>query len=132
MSLKIDLKPYERIIVGNVMMRNGDRRSTLFFESQAKFLREKDIITESQADTPCERLYVWIQALYLAGHSVELENAFMAQANEVMLAMPSTKQLVIDIHEKLNNEQFYPAIKAGHALIEYERNILSQVTIKSA
>jgi hypothetical protein len=33
--------------------RNGGRRASLTFETKAKFLREKDILTESQARTAC-------------------------------------------------------------------------------
>ncbi len=89
MALRIDLKPHERLIIGDVSIRNGSRRASLTFETKAKFLREKDILTESQAKTACERLYVILQAIYLTDKDLMIENEFVAHANEIMSSVPT-------------------------------------------
>ena len=45
MALKVELKPNERIIVGNAVIRNDEQRTRLFIEGEAPILREKDILT---------------------------------------------------------------------------------------
>ncbi|TNC11297.1 flagellar protein FlbT [Methylobacterium terricola] len=131
MALRIDLKPHERLIVGDVSIRNGDRRATLTFETKAKFLREKDILTESQARTACERLYVLLQAIYLTDNDQSVENVFMAQANDIMSAVPTMTPYISEIYAKISSRDYYPALKAGQELIRYERS-LSEIAAQQA
>ena len=45
MALKVELKPGERIILGECVVTNGDQRTRLLIEGDAPILREKDILT---------------------------------------------------------------------------------------
>ncbi len=64
MALKVELKPGERIIVGDSIITNDNQRTRLFIEGQAPILREKDILTPAtadlagKADLPCCAAYV--------------------------------------------------------------------------
>ena len=40
MSLKVELKPGERLIVGNCVITNSDQRTRLFIDGKAPILRE--------------------------------------------------------------------------------------------
>ena len=40
MSLKVELKPGERLIIGTALVRNGEQRARLFIEGDAPILRE--------------------------------------------------------------------------------------------
>ena len=55
MSLKVELKPGERLIVGNCVITNSDQRTRLFIDGKAPILREKDILTFETADSPAKR-----------------------------------------------------------------------------
>ena len=57
-------------------------------ESQSRILRESDIITQSEADTPCKRLYVALEHMYLADDPQAGETAFIEIANQIMQAAP--------------------------------------------
>ena len=57
MTLKVELKPHERIVIGNAVIRNGDTRSRLFIEGDTSIMRERDILTATAADTPAKRIY---------------------------------------------------------------------------
>lgn len=48
MSLKIELKSGERIIVGDCVVTNSNQRVRLLVEGNAPILREKDILTASR------------------------------------------------------------------------------------
>ena len=58
MALKIELKPGERIIIGECVVTNADQRTRLVVDGSAPILREKDIMTAERADTPAKRIYL--------------------------------------------------------------------------
>ena len=64
MALKVELKPGERIILGECVITNHDQRTRLLIEGQMPILREKDILTPELADTPAKRIYLAVQLMY--------------------------------------------------------------------
>jgi flagellar protein FlbT len=66
MALKVELKPGERIIIGESVITNDNQRTRLFIEGDAPILREKDILTPETADTPAKRVYLAVQLMYLS------------------------------------------------------------------
>lgn len=127
MPLKIELKPFERLLIGGAAIRNGSRRSSFVIETMTKFLRESDIITESEADTACKRLYLTLTVLYLSEDGAEVENLFVAQANELLQAVPSTAPYLRDIHEHVASRDYYRALKRGKDLIQYETSLAERL-----
>ena len=63
MSLKVELKPGERLIVGNCVITNSDQRTRLFIDGKAPILREKDILTSETANSPAKRIYFAVQLM---------------------------------------------------------------------
>ena len=63
MPLKIELKPNERLIVGNALITNDRERTRLYINGNVPILREKYILTEEQADTPCKKVYYVLQKM---------------------------------------------------------------------
>lgn len=126
MPLKIELKPFERLIIGGASIRNGDRRSSFILETNTRFLREADIIVEQDANTPCKRLYVALEFVYLSDDPGEAENVFVALANEVMQAAPSTGPFIIRIHDCLASREYYQALKVAKELLAYEAALLAR------
>jgi flagellar biosynthesis repressor protein FlbT len=51
MALKVELKPGERILIGEAVITNSDQRSHLLIDGTAPILREKDIMTAKLADS---------------------------------------------------------------------------------
>lgn len=127
MPLKIELKPGERLIIGNAAIRNGPRRASFVIETNTKFLRETDIITRGEADTPCKRLYFALTVMYLADDPTSAENAFVALATEVMTAVPSMGPYIRDIHECIAARELYRALKRGKDLLQYERALAERL-----
>ena len=81
MGLKVELKPGERFILGECLVTNGDQRTRLLIEGQAPILREKDIMTPEQADTPAKRIYLCVQThVHLARPELAAWNLFRADA----------------------------------------------------
>jgi flagellar protein FlbT len=120
MPLRIELAPNERVIIGNVSLRNGPRRAEFVVETQTTILRERDIITEREADTPAKCLYLALEMAYLSEDPVPAETAFMSQANELMQSWPEVAPTVARIFESLLAGDYYRALKRAKRLIAME------------
>ncbi len=52
MALKVELKPKERLIVGDCVITNSDQRTRLYVSGRSPILREKDIMRMEDASSP--------------------------------------------------------------------------------
>lgn len=128
MSLKITLKPHERLIVGNAVVTNGNSRSDLLIENNVSILREKDILSEKNADTPCKRIYFAIQLMYVDEKNLaEHHTLYWKLVRDVIKAAPSMTPLIDQISEHILHNAYYQALKKTKKLIEYEQEVISRV-----
>jgi flagellar protein FlbT len=125
MPLRIELAPNERLIIGDASIRNGSRRAEFIVETKSKVLRERDIITESQADTPCKRLYFTLETAYLSKDPSDAEARFMGQANEIMQAAPTTAPIIAEVFEAILAGDYYKALKRARRLVAHEDRLLT-------
>ncbi|KQO59129.1 MULTISPECIES: flagellar biosynthesis repressor FlbT [unclassified Methylobacterium] len=123
MALRLDLKPYEGFLINGALIRNGSRRSDFLIETHCKFLRESEVIKESEADTPAKMLCVTLQILYLADDPAEAEDLFARQATEIMRTSPSLAPHLLAIHDAIADRRHHGAIKLGRALVVAERSL---------
>ncbi|WP_238232660.1 flagellar biosynthesis repressor FlbT [Methylobacterium thuringiense] len=126
MPLRITLKPNERLIINGASIRNGNRNADFLLESHCKFLRESEIIHESDADTAAKMICVTLQVIYLNDDPSEVLELFYSQAAELMRAAPSTAPYLLAIEKELEVKRFHAAIKMGRELIVYERSLLER------
>jgi len=125
MSLKVELKAHERLIVGNSIITNSDQRTRLFIEGKAPVLREKDILTAETADTPARRIYFAVQLMYLEDDVEKLRRDYFALVTDLVRAAPSTIKLVDEINNEILTGQLYKALRIARRLIQYEEELLS-------
>jgi flagellar biosynthesis repressor protein FlbT len=129
MSLRITLKSNERVIISGAVVRVGSKGIVLFIENTVPILREKDIMGEKNANTPCKRVYFTIQLMYIDEPNVRQYMASMAeQVKDIMLAAPSTTPIIEQINGQIQAGDFYLALKMARNLIEYEEKLLKSVT----
>lgn len=125
MSLKITLKTNERLIVGGAVVRNGGKGTVLFIENTVPILREKDILGEKDANTPCRRVYFSIQLMYIDEANVpQYRKAYAELASQVLQAAPSTAQFIEQMNERVEAGNYYQALKTARNLIDYEEELL--------
>ena len=65
MPLRVELKPFERIVIGETVIINSGTRTSFLIDGDAPILREKDTVTAETATTPAKRLYHCVQMMYL-------------------------------------------------------------------
>ena len=125
MGLKVELKPGERIIIGDSVITNDDQRTRLVIEGDAPILREKDILTPGGADTPCKKIYLAVQLMYLSRDPKEHHKLYFDLVKDVLKAAPSTRPYLDRINNHILTNSFYKALKEAHLLIHYEEQLLS-------
>jgi flagellar protein FlbT len=128
MALKITLKPRERLIIGGAVVTNGENRSSLLIENNVPILREQDILSEKNADSPCSRIYFAIQLMYVDEKNLaEHHTLYWKLATDVVRAAPSTVTLIEQINDLILNGRYYQALKKAKKLMEYEQEVLKRV-----
>jgi len=124
MALKVELKPNERILIGQAVVRNSDQRTSLIIEGRAPILREKDILTPRMADTPAKRLYLAIQLMYIDNNLADYIGSYQKLLTEFQQAVPSSREILKNIHNHILNSDLYKALREGKQLIAHERKLL--------
>jgi flagellar biosynthesis repressor protein FlbT len=123
MTLKVELKPGERIVVGRSVLTNGSSRTSLLIDGSEPVLRERDILKEAEADTPAKRIAYVIQMMYLAGSADALLPAYTELARAALKAAPSMLDLVEPMTNCVLTGQLYKAFREARKLVAYEASI---------
>jgi flagellar protein FlbT len=131
-SLKVELKPHERLIIGNCIVTNSDQRTRLFIDGNAPILREKDILTPDTANSPAKRIYLAVQLMYLENDISTLRGQYFELVNDIVTAAPSCIPIVDEINNDILTGALYKALKAAKRLIQYEQDLLTNAAAGSA
>lgn len=128
MSLKISLKAGERIFVGGAVIRNGQTPCEFLILNDVPLLREKDIITEEEANTHCRRMQLCVQLMYMdTPHLSGYQKRYAQLVEELLVAAPSVAPLVAEINHHLAFGQYYRALKNAKRLVAYEEELIRHV-----
>jgi flagellar protein FlbT len=129
MPLKITLKPGERMVVGGAVVSNGSiHKCDLLIHNEAPVLREKDILSEGDATTPCSCIYFTIQLIYIDHENRQvLVDKYWQQVGELLSAAPALTGLIDQVSENIVNGKYYQALKLGGDLIDYEKEVTRNV-----
>ena len=129
MTLKITLKPHEKMIMGGAVIANGNNAAChLIIENKAPILREKDILSENDANSPCRRIYFVIQLMYIDEENLILhQKEFWKLVKNLIKAAPSRMGIIDRINEEIVNGRYYQALKLAKKLIDYEQEVISRV-----
>lgn len=127
MALIIDLKPHERIIIGNALVTNDAARARLHIEGDAAILREKDIMRETDAVSPCKRIYFTVQLMYLSQNPKSIHEVYFQQIRDIQAAAPSTAEYFMKINDHILAGNYYKALKEARNLIDYEQRLIGNV-----
>lgn len=125
MALVIDLKPGEKILIGAAVITNDSQRTRLHIAGDAPILREKDVMKEEEANTPCKRIYFLIQCMYLARNPKIYHDKYFEMIKEIQSAAPSTALKFMAINDKILDGAYYKALKEARELIKYEQELIA-------
>lgn len=128
MALKVEIKPGERIIIGGSVVTNNGHRARLQIEGEAPILREKDVMRPEDADTPCKRIYLVVQMMYLADDPKEHFDLYFDLIRDVLRAAPSTAPQIDKVNAQILSGSYYKALKEAAQLIAYEKELMEHAT----
>jgi flagellar protein FlbT len=128
MALKVELKPGERIFIGECVITNDDQRTRLLIDGTAPVLREKDIMTAERADTPAKRIYLAVQLMYTSREPQIHHEVYFALIRDIVQAAPSTWPHIESINNHILRGELYKALKQSRKLIEYEQELFRNAT----
>ena len=127
MSLKISLKPNERIVIDHAVVVNGDTPAKIMIENFVPVLRERDLLKSKDAKTPCEKLYFTIQMMYLdIDHLKDHHDSYWRIVKPLLTASPSMLNQIGSISKEVSEGEFYKALKKTKKLIAYENKLMNQ------
>lgn len=126
MALKVELKPFERIIIGQSLITNSETRTRLMIAGEAPILREKDILTAETANTPVKRLYLCVQMMYLENDIPKYQELYLGFVKDLIEAIPSFREPIETASKLIVSGSLYNSLKEIQRLIKREAELLSQ------
>jgi flagellar protein FlbT len=126
MALKVELKPFERIIIGQSLITNSDTRTRLLISGEAPILREKDLLTAETANTPVKRLYLCIQMMYLENDIPKYQDLYVSFVKDLLEAVPSFRKSIEAASKLILSGSLYNSLKEVQKLIRREEELLKQ------
>ena len=124
MSLKVELKPGERILIGECVLTNSGQRTRFMIDGKAPIMREKDIMTAEQANTPAKRIYLSMLLMYMSRDARVQHATYFALVRDLVQAAPSTWPQIEIINNQILTGEFYKALKKAKRLITYEQELI--------
>jgi len=132
MALKVELKPNERILIGESMVTNCNQRTWLVIEGATPILREKDIVTAKTADTPAKLIYLAVQLMYISPNPEVNHGTYFNLLRDIVTAAPSAWPIIEGINTCILSGDLYQALKEAKKLIAYEKKLLDVARSKQA
>ena len=124
MPLRVELKPGERIIIGQSVITNSDTRTAFLIDGDAPIMRQKDILTAETATTPVKRVYLCVQMMYLENDIPAYQELYLGFIKELIEAVPSFRDTIEEVSKLILSGALYKALKELRPLIKREEEFL--------
>ncbi len=128
MALKLTLRPGEKLLLGPAVLQCVEQTAKVLVLNKVPIVRDKDIITEEEADTPAKKLYATILKMYLdQEHERKYHEAYFHLLRQLIAMNVETKalNLLMDVSERIIEGDHYRALKACRKLVDYEARVLN-------
>ena len=117
------------MIIGDAVVTNGNNfRCNLIIENKVPILREKDILSEGEANSLCRQIYFVIQLMYIDEENLDAHHKnYWKLVKHLIKAAPSSMVLIDQISEEILGGRYYQALKLAQKLIDYEQEVINRV-----
>ena len=120
MPLRVELKPFERIVIGETVLINSGTRTSFLVDGDAPLLRERDTVSAETANTPAKRLYHCVQTMYLKSDVARYRAAYLGHLKELRQAHSDCSEAIALIDAQVSSGTLYKALKEIRKLIKRE------------
>ena len=123
MPLRVELKPFERIIIGESVIINSGTRTSFLIDGDVPILREKDTVSAETADTPAKRLYHCVQTMYLKNDIPRYWTSYLGFINELQQTCPGATEAIAAVNHHVSTGALYKALKEIRKLMKREETL---------
>jgi flagellar protein FlbT len=123
--LRVELKPFERIVIGETVLVNSGTRTSFLLDGDAPILRERDTITAETANTPAKRLYHCLQTMYLKNDIPRYRTAYQGFLRELRETNPGARITIDAADAHVTAGALYKALKEIRKLMKREDELLA-------
>lgn len=124
MALRVELKPFERIVIGQSVITNSDVRASFLIDGYEPIMREKDILTAEAANTPAKRIYLCVQQMYLEDDIPKYQELYLEFVRDFLQAVPSSRTDIESASNHILSGALYKALKDIRKLMKREEAFL--------
>jgi len=121
MPLRVELKPFERIIVGESVIINSGTRTSFLIDGDTPILRERDTVSAETANTPAKRLYHCVQTMYLKNDIPRYKTSYIGFVSELAESYPGEAALIAAVNHHVSAGALYKALKEIRKLMKREQ-----------
>jgi len=125
MPLRVELKPFERIVIGESVIINSGNRASFLIDGEVPILRDKDTVTAETANTPAKRLYHCVQVMYLKNDVARYRASYLSAVDELRRAVPGSNDMIEMVEHHISEGALYKALKEIRKLIRHEEDLVS-------
>jgi len=113
------------MIIDGAVITNGNNKCELIIENSVPILRQKDILSEEEADSPARRIYFTIQLMYIDEENLALYHKnYWKLVKDFIQAAPRVLPLIDIISDYILKDKYYQALKLAKDLIAYEKEAI--------
>jgi flagellar protein FlbT len=123
--LRVELKPFERIVIGETVLINSGTRTSFLIDGEAPILRERDTITPETTNTPAKRLYLCIQTMYLKNDIPKYRISYQGFLRDLRVSHPGDRLAIAAINNHVSGGALYKALKEVRKLMKREDALLA-------
>jgi flagellar biosynthesis repressor protein FlbT len=124
--LRVELKPFERIVIGEAVLVNSGTRTSFMIDGDAPILRESDTVTPENANTPAKRLYLCVQVMYLKNDIPRYRPAYQRLLRSLRDSQPGDRLAINIIDAHVSGAALYKALKEIRKLMTRESRCSSE------
>ncbi len=132
MTIVLDVKSREKVLIGTAVVTNNGQDTRLNIAGNCPVLREREVMKEEDATSPCKSLYFLIQCMYLSDNPIEYHKKFFEITREVRDAAPSCLFFIMQIGDQIMKGAYYKALMIARELVEHEKELMEIALSKAA
>jgi flagellar protein FlbT len=125
MPLRVELKPFERIIIGETVIINSGVRTSFLIDGEAPILRDKDTVTAETANTPVRRLYHCVQTMYLKNDIPKYRASYLGFVGDLGEDIPGSRDRIDTVNGHIADGALYKALKEIRKLMKSEADLMA-------
>lgn len=127
MPLKLDFKAGEKLVINGAVVENVGGNAKLLVHNDSAIIREKEVLSQAETNTPAARVYFALQCAYMfPRHEEEYLETFRGFLADYVQAAPSSKPIADEISKFVDEGKIYRGLKMTQKLIRHEADTFAK------